>query len=174
MGFLSCTALRLNRVARFFFISKISYKYNFLSSECLTINEAWNTLYLSISPYSSYTGNANRESYRYQPYFAFLQCFSSLFSRKYLPLAISISSGLPCAAFAFALPKKHFHNPCHRHYPATRNLPMTAPHIQKILLSYNLSVFILRNLHFILLKPIFSFSMSCYWCDYLSINQQFY
>ena len=33
-----------------FFISKMSYRYNFLSSECLTINDVWNTLYLSISP----------------------------------------------------------------------------------------------------------------------------
>ena len=85
-----------------FFISKMSYRYNFLSSECLTINDAWNALYLSISPTSSYTGNANRESYRYQPNFAFLQCFSSLFSRKYFPTAISISSWIPCAALAFA------------------------------------------------------------------------
>ena len=77
-----------------FFISRISYKYNLPSSECLTINDAWNILYLSISPTSSYTGNANRELYRYQPNFAFLQCFSSLFSRKFFPTAISISSGI--------------------------------------------------------------------------------
>ena len=59
-------------------------------------------LYLSISPFSSYTGRAKWESYLYQPNLALRLCFTSLFSRKCFPSTISRSSGIPCVAFAFA------------------------------------------------------------------------
>lgn len=54
------------------------------------------------------TSTANLESYRYHPYFASLSCFLSRFSLNLLLPAISIISGIPCAAFAFAFANAPF------------------------------------------------------------------
>ena len=96
MGFhrTSCRGLLVS-----FFIAKISYRYFLPFSAWLIKSRAWKILYLT-SVFSSQTGRAKRTSYLYQPYFAFLLCFSLRFSSKTGLDAIWISSGIAVAAFA--------------------------------------------------------------------------
>ena len=72
MGFYLVKSSDWKGVLVSFFIAIISYKYIFSSAACLISKDAWNTLYLSISPFSLKTGSANLDIQRYHPNFVSL------------------------------------------------------------------------------------------------------
>lgn len=73
-----------------------------------TNNSTAKVLYRSTFPDSPYTGNVNLELYRYQPNCAFFRCFPVKFSLYRFFVAIFISSGSPCTAFALAFARAPF------------------------------------------------------------------